>query len=82
MHDESAKLARLPARVLGCAFDLMVSNRVNLYYPRHLDRNTVGPIYRAITYGARMAAAEHKSDVELTKNILQASYEVSVVGIC
>ena len=71
-----------------CAFDLIVSNRINLYYKRHLDSNTVplqrAPIYHAITYSPNvtMTAAEHKSDFELTKDpVSRASYGVFVVGI-
>ena len=32
------------------AFDLTVSNRVNLYYKRHLDCNTVGYLYNAVQH--------------------------------
>ena len=48
-------------------FDLVVSvvsNRVDLYYPRHLDSNTAGyrynPVQYTITYSAAMTAAENK----------------------
>ena len=57
-----------------CAFDLIASNHVNLYYKRHLDSNTVGYRYNAVKY---IMVLELKSDFELTKDpVSHASYGV------
>ena len=54
LHPYSAVRAcrnrRVCATSCRCAFDLIVSNHVNLYYKRHLDSDTVGYRYNAVQH--------------------------------
>ena len=66
----------------SCAFDLIVSNRMNLYYKRHLDSNTTRCRYNAVQYTMLSHTVLQWQKENISRHITsRASYRVFVVGI-
>ena len=65
---DASVLPQIPTETSrSCAFDLIVSNRVNLYYTRHLDSNTVGYRYNAVQYTMLLHAVLQQEQRNISK---------------
>ena len=65
-----------------CAFGLIVSNRLNLYYKRHLDSHIIGYRYNAVQYIMLMHTVLQwqQQDTNQTLNSQKTLYHVQAMG--
>ena len=67
-----------------CALGLIVSNRLNLYYKRHLDSHIIGYRYNAVQYIMLMHTVLQwqQQNTNQTLNSQKTLYPVQAMGVC